>query len=95
MYRPGTRTLVGVEAVIDKDRASCVLAKDLHADPLIIATDTDAVYVDRGTPRQRPIQAAHPDDLSHLSFPAGSMGPILKGDAGTRVSITTTGITYG
>jgi carbamate kinase len=46
MYRPGTQTLVGVEAVIDKDCASCVLAKDLHVDTLVIATDTDAVYVD-------------------------------------------------
>jgi carbamate kinase len=48
MYRPGTRTLIGVEAVIDKDRASWVLARDLHADTLVIATDTDAVYVDWG-----------------------------------------------
>jgi carbamate kinase len=63
MYRPGTQTLVGVEAVIDKDRASCVLAKDLHADTLVIATDTDAVYLDWGTTHQRPIRAAHPDEL--------------------------------
>ena len=121
MYRPGTQTLVGVEAVIDKDRASCVLARDLHADALVIATDTDAVYVDWGTTQQRPIRAAHPDELSLLWFPAGSMGPkveavvdfarttgkeavigalndlslILKGTAGTRVSVTMTGIAYG
>jgi len=75
MYEPGTRTLVGVEAVIDKDRASCVLAKDLGADLLVIATDTDAVYLDWGTPQQRAVVAAHPDDLAALSFPAGSMGP--------------------
>ena len=78
MYRPGTQTLVGVEAVIDKDRASWVLAKDLHADTLVIATDTDAVYVDWGTAHQRPIRAAHPDELGHLSFPAGSMGPKVE-----------------
>ena len=121
MYRPGTRTLVGVEAVIDKDRASCVLARDLHADTLVIATDTDAVYVDWGTAHQRPIRAAHPDELGRLWFPAGSMGPkveaaadfarttgkeavigalsdlshILKGTAGTQVSMTMTGIAYG
>ncbi len=120
-YLPGTRTLVGVEAVIDKDRASCVLARDLHADTLIIATDTDAVYVDWGTAHQRRIRAVHPDELDHLSFPAGSMGPkveaavdfarttgkeavigalndlslILEGTAGTRVSMTMTGIAYG
>lgn len=50
MYRPGTRTLVGVEAVIDKDRASAVLARDLRADILVVATDVDAVYIDWGTP---------------------------------------------
>ena len=47
---PGTRTLVGVEAVIDKDRASAVLAQDLSADLLVIATDVEAVYLDWGTP---------------------------------------------
>ena len=51
MYRPGTQTLVGVEAVIDKDRASCLLAKDLHADTLVIATDTDAVYFGQSAER--------------------------------------------
>ena len=75
MYRPGTRTLVGVEAVIDKDRASAVLARDLGADALVIATDTDAVYVDWGTPDQRAIALVHPDDLGRIDFPAGSMGP--------------------
>jgi carbamate kinase len=75
MYRPGTRTLVGVEAVIDKDRASAVLARDLHADALVIATDTDAVYVGWGTPDQRAIATAHPSTLAAFDFPAGSMGP--------------------
>src|SRR5215471_13773928 len=46
MYIKGTRTLIGVEAVIDKDRASAVLAEGLKADRLIIATDVDAVYLD-------------------------------------------------
>jgi carbamate kinase len=75
MYRPGTRTLVGVEAVIDKDRASAVLARDLKADALVIATDADAVYVDWGKPDQRAIAIARPDDLAQFNFPAGSMGP--------------------
>ena len=44
------RTLVGVEAVIDKDRSSAVLAKDLEADLLVIATDAAAVFLDWGTP---------------------------------------------
>jgi carbamate kinase len=72
------RTLVGVEAVIDKDRSSAVLAQDLDADVLVIATDTDAVYTGWGTPDQRAIAAAHPDALEALPFPAGSMGPKVE-----------------
>jgi carbamate kinase len=81
MYQPGTRTLVGVEAVIDKDRASAVLAGDLAADLLVIATDVDAVYLDWGTPQQRAVVAAHPDALDPALFPAGSMGPKVEAAA--------------
>jgi carbamate kinase len=75
MYKKGTRELVGVEAVIDKDFSSMVLARDIEADMLIIATDADAVYVNWGTPEQKAIAAAHPDALEAMDFPAGSMGP--------------------
>ena len=78
MYQPGTRTLTGVEAVIDKDRASAVLARDLHADSLVIATDTDAVYTGWGTPDQQAITIAHPDALAEFDFAAGSMGPKVE-----------------
>jgi carbamate kinase len=78
MYLPGTRTLVGVEAVIDKDRASAVLARDLRADALVIATDADAVYTGWGTPDQREIALVHPDTLASFAFPAGSMGPKVE-----------------
>ena len=78
MYQPGTRTLIGVEAVIDKDRASAVLARDLHADSLVIATDTDAVYTGWGTPDQQAITIAHPDALAEFDFAAGSMGPKVE-----------------
>lgn len=81
MYTPGTRTLVGVEAVIDKDRASAVLAEGLHADLLVIATDVDAVYLDWGTPKQRAVELAHPDALDPGLFPAGSMGPKVEAAA--------------
>lgn len=74
-YLPGTRTLVGVEAVVDKDLASAVLARDLDADLLVIATDTPAVFLDWGTADQRAIRSAHPDALQGLGLPAGSMGP--------------------
>jgi carbamate kinase len=52
-----------------------VLARDLRADALVIATDTDAVYLGWGRPDKRAIAVAHPDDLAQFEFPAGSMGP--------------------
>ena len=76
-YQPG-RQLVGVEAVIDKDHASGLLARDLDADMLIMATDTPAVFVAFGTPGQRAVTRAHPDRLlaEHRSeFAPGSMLP--------------------
>jgi len=78
MYQPETRNLIGVEAVIDKDRASAVLARDLHADSLVIATDADAVYTGWGTPAQRAIAVAHPTELKGFAFPSGSMGPKVE-----------------
>ena len=81
MYSPGTTTLIGVEAVIDKDRASAVLARDLGADLLVIATDVEAVFLDWGTDRQRAVVRAHPDALDPGLFPAGSMGPKVEAAA--------------
>ncbi len=78
MYRAGTRQLVGVEAVIDKDRSSAVLAHDVGADRLVIVTDAAGVFVDWGTPGQRQIADAHPDAVEALAFPAGSMGPKVE-----------------
>jgi carbamate kinase len=75
------RTLVGVEAVIDKDRASALLAEALDADLLVVATDTHAVYLDWATPTQRAIRAASPDQLRDLHFPEGSMGPKVEAAA--------------
>jgi carbamate kinase len=75
---PAGRQLVGVEAVIDKDLASALLAKDLHADALAIVTDVDAVYADWGTPDQRAIRRATPDALADTEFAAGSMGPKVR-----------------
>ena len=72
------RTLVGVEAVIDKDRSSAVLAQDLEADLLVIATDAPAVFLDYGTPTQRQVAAASPDAISAYDFPEGSMGPKVE-----------------
>lgn len=76
-YRPG-RQLAGVEAVIDKDRASALLARDVGADILIMATDAPAVFVGFGTAAQRAIVAADPNVLLaqyETEFAAGSMLP--------------------
>jgi carbamate kinase len=76
-YRPG-RQLTGIEAVIDKDRASALLANNIQADILIMATDAQAVFVGFGTPQQRAIVTADPDVLLaeyHAEFAAGSMLP--------------------
>jgi carbamate kinase len=75
---PAGRQLVGVEAVIDKDLASALLAKDLNADDLAIVTDVDAVYEGWGTPEQRAIRRATPEALAGTEFAAGSMGPKVK-----------------
>ncbi|KVN03538.1 MULTISPECIES: carbamate kinase [unclassified Burkholderia] len=70
--------LSGVEAVIDKDLCASLLARELHADLLVIATDVDGAYIDWGKPTQALIEAAHPDELERLGFAAGSMGPKVQ-----------------
>ncbi len=70
--------LRGIEAVIDKDLCSALLAEQLEADLLVIATDVDGAYLDWGTPQQRRIDQAHPDELERLGFAAGSMGPKVQ-----------------
>ncbi|OWV66424.1 carbamate kinase [Rhizobium sp. R339] len=75
-YEKGAdRKLIGVEAVIDKDLCSELLARELYADLLIMATDAEAVCTDWGKPSQKAIHRARPDDFKQFSFPAGSMGP--------------------
>jgi carbamate kinase len=75
---PAGRQLVGVEAVIDKDLASALLAKDLRADALAIVTDVDAVYSGWDTPQQRAIRRATPQALADSEFAEGSMGPKVR-----------------
>ncbi|KZK92341.1 MULTISPECIES: carbamate kinase [unclassified Pseudovibrio] len=72
------KKLIGVECVIDKDRCSGLLAKEIDADVYIMATDADAVYLDWGTPSQRAIKSASPDALDAYGFAAGSMGPKVE-----------------
>jgi carbamate kinase len=72
----------GIEAVIDKDLCSALLAEVLAADLLLIATDVDAAYTGWGTAAQRAIALAHPDALEPLPFAAGSMGPKIQAACG-------------
>jgi carbamate kinase len=88
MYESGKeRHLVGVEAVIDKDLASSLLARDLDADLFVMATDVEGVYRAWGTPDQARIDRVTPDELRDHGFPAGSMGP--KVDAAVEFASTT------
>jgi carbamate kinase len=70
-----TGQLQGVEAVIDKDACSSLLARELRADRLVIVTDVAGVCLDWGLPNQRLIQQANPDALAALSLAAGTMAP--------------------
>ena len=72
--------LIGVEAVIDKDHASKMLASNLDADIFVLVTDIDGAYVDWGTPEQRLITRAHPDALMARldEFRSGSMRPKIE-----------------
>lgn len=76
------RKLHGVEAVIDKDLCSALLAEQLQADLLVIATDVDAAYVNWSDPNRKAIANAHPDALEAIEFAAGSMGPKVEAACG-------------
>lgn len=83
-------SLVGVEAVIDKDLASSLLAKELHADALLMLTDVDAVYKDWNQADARAIRRIAPGAIKQFAFAAGSMQP--KVQAAVEFVETTGGI---
>jgi carbamate kinase len=80
----------GVEAVIDKDLATSLLARELGADALLLLTDVPAVVAGWGTEEARPLQEATPAELRALGLEAGSMGP--KVEAVCRFAEATGGI---
>jgi carbamate kinase len=90
--------LRGVEAVIDKDRASAVLAREIQADLLIFLTAVEYAYADYGQPGERPLTTLNCDEarkyLENGHFPPGSMGPKIESaldflsQGGKRVLIT-------
>lgn len=72
-------SLTGIEAVIDKDLASSLAARDLGADTLVISTAVEKVYVDFKKPTQRALDRVTLEEARALAaqghFAAGSMGP--------------------
>ena len=68
-------SLIGIEAVIDKDHATALLAHKLNADALLLLTDVEAVFRDFGTEAQSAIDRITPEDAGHLDLPDGSMAP--------------------
>jgi carbamate kinase len=82
VYAHPTLGWEGVDAVIDKDLAAAVLARDIRAELLLILTDVDAVYAEWGTPRQRPLRRLSVDDAVRLdeagAFGEGSMAPKIR-----------------
>ena len=82
--------LRGVEAVIDKDLAAGLLARDLNADALLLLTDVDAIELDQESPGARPLRSATPEELRALGLPDGSMGP--KAEAAARFVESSSGL---
>jgi carbamate kinase len=74
----GAGGIRGVEAVVDKDLTASLLARELHADALLLLTDVAAVMDGYGTPQSRPIRRITPAELRKRDFPAGSMGPKIE-----------------
>ena len=82
--------LAGIEAVIDKDLTAALIAQQIQADLLIIATDVDSVVSDWGTAQAQPIKEVTAGEMRSImadqGFAAGSMGP--KVEAVTRFAET-------
>jgi len=75
VVRRNDGSLIGVEAVIDKDAASALLARELRADALLMLTDVDAVYLDWGSPKAAPLRRVSVAELRRHRFAPGSMAP--------------------
>ncbi|MCP4727499.1 MAG: carbamate kinase [bacterium] len=82
VYMEKDGTLEGVDAVIDKDKASAILAADIGAEELIILTATDYVYLNYERPDQKKLEQITVAELKQYynekHFPAGSMGPKVE-----------------
>jgi len=65
----------GIEAVVDKDATTALLAAELHADVLLLLTDVAGVWTGWATPDAQRVRQANPAALSKYDFAAGSMAP--------------------
>jgi carbamate kinase len=83
VYRDEELGLEGVDAVVDKDLAAAVIARDIGADLFMILTNVDAVYADWGTDRQRALKELTVEDAERLdaagALGEGSMAPKVRG----------------
>lgn len=78
VVRRADGSLVGVQAVIDKDRTAGLLATEIGADALLLLTDIDAVYLDWGKPSQKALRQVTPEMIRNERFASGSMGPKVE-----------------
>lgn len=78
VVRRADGSYAGVEAVIDKDLASSLLARELKADALLMLTDVEAVYRDWGGAAAQPVRHSVPAELRALALAPGSMGPKVE-----------------
>lgn len=81
VIRRADGSLIGIEAVVDKDATSALLARSLKADALLLLTDVDAVYRDFGEPNATRILQVTPEEALKLDAPEGSMAPKLRAAA--------------
>jgi carbamate kinase len=85
VYLDKSGTLEGIDAVVDKDRAAAILARDIQADTLLILTDVDRVYRRYGTPEAEPLDRLNVGDAEELSqsgeLGTGSMAPKVEAAA--------------
>jgi carbamate kinase len=86
VYEDPLLGLEGVDAVVDKDRVSAVLARQVEAEVLLILTNVEAVYEGWGTPAARPIRRLTVERAQSLigagAFDAGGMRPKVESAAG-------------
>lgn len=82
VYTETDGTYEGIDAVVDKDRASAVLAHDIDARTLLILTNVENVYLDYDTSNKKKLERMTIEEaksyLDQNQFPAGSMGPKIE-----------------